>query len=625
MALGIKYTAFYDNPQGEQFIVVLAQEGYTGQPIEIRCTAVITYDRIKDPFTTIRPSSVSCSLEASEAQTFEDLFTDAERQYALGIVRNGTELWEGWVSPESWLADWVNDKWVVEVTADDGLKYLKNLSYVDDAAQPYVGFESVIKIIANCLKRTGFPLKIAYALNNNDEDPLRADVTLGDEDFLNCTLNQDVFIEDKKDSINDCYTVLENVLGCGLFAIFQDRGRWNIVNLAELAFPTYQSSITWRVYDENGENPVNETGNIARTIGSQIDGAPIFWVNENQRYEGRATLSGAQAEFTFREPAGLLVNDDFTNDGTSITGWTFLQGGAFAGLIAPSELRTNRVDNNFQTLLVKCDTQPTVLQAVQLSIDIKYRVEAGQELNGPIFKVKLTGSTTNYWLNEGGQWVTVDSSVFVDTQGIGLERNYIIQSTEATPEAGTLEIWLLQPTWNSLVAPAGAVIYDKFTLGFVYPGDSTGILHTAERISAPSSVVSQNVEYLVADEPDDLPYKGTLYLSDKTTRVTGGFKSAFNPASGEKILEINTKTKLELQSTTTKFFSGDIYQFIEYFSRVIITDLAGIYMVASYSYNTREGIISLDLQQIQSTLIASDIEHRRKIIYAKVISPTIKG
>ena len=89
MALGIKYTAFYDNPQGDQFIVVLAQEGYTGQPIEIRCTAVITYDRIKDPFTTIRPSSVSCSLEASEAQTFEDLFTDAERQFALGIVRNG--------------------------------------------------------------------------------------------------------------------------------------------------------------------------------------------------------------------------------------------------------------------------------------------------------------------------------------------------------------------------------------------------------------------------------------------------------------------------------------------------------------------------------------------------------
>ena len=324
MALGIKYTAFYDNPQGEQFIVVLAQEGYTGQPIEIRCTAVITYDRIKDPFTTIRPSSVSCSLEASESQKFEDLFTDAERQFALGIVRNGHELWEGWVSPESWFADWVNDKWVVEVTADDGLKYLKNLSYVNDLAQPYNGFESVIKIISNCLKRTGFPLKIAYALNNNDEDPLRADVTLGDVDFLNCTLNQDVFIEDDKDNINDCYTVLENVLGCGLFAIFQDRGRWNIVNLAELAFPTYQSSITWRVYDENGENPVNETGNIARTIGSQIDGAPIFWVNQNQRYEGRATLSAAQAEFTFREPAGLLLNDDFTNDGATISGWTLI-------------------------------------------------------------------------------------------------------------------------------------------------------------------------------------------------------------------------------------------------------------------------------------------------------------
>ena len=327
MALGLKYIANYDNPQGDQFILAIALEGYTGQPIEMRATARIQYGAIKDLTQAIRPSTCTISLEASETQTFEDLFTDKERQAAVGIIRNGSEYWQGWVIPDGWFNDYVNDKWVVNLDCEDGLRTLKNLSYVDSSGQPYRGFDSVIKIIAKAVNRSGVSLPIALLLDNNDNDPVQTEPITGTpQDYVDCTINQTVYNDEDKDTIVNCYDVLESLLAPGLYTLFQQGDRWVIANVAQVASPASNGTITVRVYDENGENPTTETTTIFTTLGSQINGFDPFWVNENQRWEGRPTLSGTRSEFRLRKPGSVILNSDFDNNGTVIDDWTILPG-----------------------------------------------------------------------------------------------------------------------------------------------------------------------------------------------------------------------------------------------------------------------------------------------------------
>ena len=198
--------------------------------------------------------------------------------------------------------------------------------------------------------------------------------------------------------------------------------------------------------------------------------------------------------------------------------------------------------------------------------------------------------------------------------------------TPAIPETGDLVVTIYEPyTLSQNPALTFEIVLDLLSVGVVDFNTNTGVQHTAERITAPSSVVASSQEFLVADEPPTIPYKGSIFLSDTTTRADG-FVNAFKPLTKRRILQINTEDKLRLQAKTLKYFSGDIYGHLDYFSKVLIDKLQGVFIMAAWSYDTREGIISLELYEFDF-LVAPEggIEHRVRDITGQVVNATLKG
>ncbi len=244
------------------------------------------------------------------------------------------------------------------------------------------------------------------------------------------------------------------------------------------------------------------------------------------------------------------------------------------------------------------------------------------------FKITNTTSGNDYILGfDGDEWLQLSSGRCLlrgsDLAGGGTAFTF---RTPAIPESGDLEVTIAEP-WTLSQNPSTVkdLIINQLSVGVVDFNTNTGVQHTAERITAPSSVVASSEEFLVADEPPTIPYKGSLYLTDTTTRADG-FVNAFIPLTKRGILQIHTEDRLRLQGKTLKYFSGDIYGHLDYFSKVSIDNLQGVFIMAAWSYDTREGIISLELHGFDF-LIAPEggIEHRVRDITGQVINPTLKG
>ena len=74
----------------------------------------------------------------------------------------------------------------------------------------------------------------------------------------------------------------------------------------------------------------------------------------------------------------------------------------------------------------------------------------------------------------------------------------------------------------------------------------------------------------------------------------------------------------------TRLFSGDIFGHIDILSVIEINNIPGYFMILGYSYNTKENIISLELQEIKGAEL-DDIDYIKTIDYGNTVKPTIKN
>ncbi len=71
-------------------------------------------------------------------------------------------------------------------------------------------------------------------------------------------------------------------------------------------------------------------------------------------------------------------------------------------------------------------------------------------------------------------------------------------------------------------------------------------------------------------------------------------------------------------------FSGSIYGYIPYFSRISIDGFDGVFMFVEYSYDTKENLITGKLIQLFGNEL-EDIDYALTPDYGKTVKPTIIG
>jgi hypothetical protein len=141
------------NGTPDEYSCDISQLDYAGSATEIQAQQnpiQINYQNTSsNKLEAIIGSEATLNLIATEDFELEDLYTENEREFLVEIFRNGTLIWSGFIIPDGCQESFTFAPYVISVNAVDGLGLLKNLSYVQNDGNFYLGKQSFIEVMNN--------------------------------------------------------------------------------------------------------------------------------------------------------------------------------------------------------------------------------------------------------------------------------------------------------------------------------------------------------------------------------------------------------------------------------------------------------------------------------------------
>jgi len=640
--MALKYFFEYENVNNVLFRCEIDSTEFDGDAIEVSGRCIVNYVDIDGHFEPIRGLGMTMQLDASIELPFDDLATENERQYKATLLMAGNVIFVGFIEPEGIFEDWVSDRWTMDISVNDGLGYLENLSYVNDNGLPFTGFQTHLEIIKNCLNRTGISLDINTKLD------IEYVGQVAGQDVLNNAkaLTQRYFREDE-DTIMDCKEVLTSILNIYNACICQQSGQWWVFKASEMKKPQF-GGIFFYSYDSDGvvKSPATRNLVINRLIGSHIDNAAIFHCNENQRKEKRSSLSSFRVNYKYGLLDSIFVNEDMSIVGQigttgSLNGWTYLN---------TSKVLYNAFDNvSYVTLLAfrgqddlfTGDTPLPVIKTedidiianVQLVFDMSFITE--RFINSILCRINLKVGTTDYYLDLENGWIETgsgDENIFLTGPRNSEDsfEDYKITTAPALGD-GIITFTFMQPRTYWPISPNTRKVWLKSFKVFPSTDNSiNGVFHTITRNETKSNRVDDVLEVYNGDNVANI-YEGSIYKSDGETRTQLWRRRVNFPQTPTEIimaqkplLRLLAEERINVLSSIQTLFTGDIYGYVPYLSKVTISGIPGIFLFISHSYDTYSNITSLALLQIYDTTV-NDVSYEFEIDYGNTVKPTIKG
>lgn len=634
--MALKYWFEYLDIENIEYRCEISSTSFSGDSTEITGKCILEYPQVKDHFTAIRGANMTMLLDANLDLPFDDLSTENDRVYKVELLRDSSTIFVGFINPEGIYEDWVNDRWTMDVFVTGGLGFLENMSYVDDSGLPFIEDQTPLEIIVNCLKRTELDLNINVSLDFEYVGFVGTDEFDDEINVINeLTLRTDRYIREDSDTIMDCKEVLVSILNIFNACICQMDGEWWIFKTSAILRPT--DGQTFFAYDSDGVPQLNRTKSIStrQIIGSHINGATIFHCNGNQRKERKSTLSAFKVNYVYGLTDTVFVNEFMEYALGAIEGWSFINASEFLYSPYNGTSYVTLRDYRGADAIYSGDTPLEIIRTDDVSVSegefFSFDIETieNKYINAVSALVLFDDGTTTYYLNVTTGWIPVGSTPILD-QIIFLENirnnvddtgSYTIR-TAAMPADGTMTFSFYNS--RSYWPFDTGTHYTYLTRFIIYPSaDNTinGEFHTVQRDTVKSNRVDDVLQVYNGDN-DSVIYYGTIYKADGETQ-TDLWKRDFLTES-KPLLQLVAEERLRLYSGVQIVFSGDIYGYIPYLSKVLIDNVDGEFMPLFYRHDTQSNIISLILHQGYTDEI-SDITYEYTIDYGNVVKPTIKG
>tara|TARA_R110001583_G_scaffold114132_1_gene264573 strand:- start:1028 stop:2932 length:1905 start_codon:yes stop_codon:yes gene_type:complete len=634
--MALKYYFEFTDVQNILHRCEIYNDTFVGTAIEVQGSLSLTKASTKDTLEAIRGGGLQIDLEATNLLSFNDLYSENERKYSVKYIRNSTDLlFYGWLSPEGLIESFVDDTWIISLDCTDGLGFLTNLSYVENATGlPFSGKQSALQIIANCLKRTNLVQNIYTKINIYHENMLVSNNVL-----VNTYFNVNRFVkEDKGDTYMNCDEVLRSILEPFGACITQYKGSWYIYKPNELV---YLNSFEMFAYDGDGValGTPKVTVDFTQNLGSQINNFYPHHVNKNQQLTVDSSIGAYRINYKYglvksffsninlesvtSPPPLLYVNEWTINDINNIEFPSDNRGFIFE--MIPYALPTP------STTLVLTSNSFNFAQDNILSFNITYEFyeqgTSGKTIANIYCKVILTDGVDTYYLDNSGNWINSDT--FISRQISNQLRNYVIQS-DKMPINGSVSIEIYRPIrLNTQGTIAKAFIS---SCGFAPINeeleDVKGENHTFQIIDNPSTKIEKTKEVYNGDNPSD-SFVGTIYESDQSTPTEFWYRNElflrFIP-----LLQIMGEERMKMYAKPLRVFSGDVFGYIDYLSVISIDGINNVlFMPIEYEYNAETNITKLKLKQILDeqliTSLENKIDYQLTFDYGNVVEPTIKG
>ena len=580
-------------------------------------TFSVETERIEDPREIMRPSIAKIRLQADQDNFYPELFTEEPKQWLCQITRAGQKIFVGYILNDSFTEDFVNNSWVVQFEAVDGIEDLENVEYRNADNELYAGKATLREILQRCLLLTSLEIDTRF-VSTNDTVPefpvkyVKTSTPLVYEDYFDQYVEQRNFLERDGFSAWTAYDIIQTILRPVNGFLIQFEGVWTIMWSLSLANPVIAGGLNFTRYDIDGNQLPSELINVNELIGSEIDGYYPHHAGENQVITRKASVGAAKFVHDYSFLADLLENGELINDGVApLAGWTIDQASTVTLLGDQNAVQFGLASPGFSETDPALSADPTttdviVDQIVKFQVTIEFTEPRPRHKQR--FRVALTDGVTAYYLEEDGSWSTLPRrlTVFVDNGPQKLTPKW---ESDPAPITGQI-IVRIYPIDNENDFPAG--IYGR---GSIISDVNVGAISqqqaeirqaetTARKLNNPSPVVIEPQVSQLGDAsfPDGslfdagTVYISTIYETDTTTPAKNGYRSG--NLFPEPLNTVAATDALILQSQVARVFKGKVYGYVSPMARVQINNVPGIYIVSEASWNALENTTNLQLYQI---------------------------
>lgn len=619
----LKYFLKFKDVKNILHEVFIYENDFIDFATEVKGRCSIKYSETEDILESIKGMGMTIELEASDSLNFSDLYSEEERTFKVSYIRDGVTIFNGWLSPEGLYQSFVTDKWLISLDCTDGLGFLKNLSYVDDqSGVQFSGKQSLMTIIINCLKRTKIKQNI-----NTGIDIRYIGMPFGVDVLKNVFINVDRFVKEDNNTIMNCDEVLRSVLEPFGASLTQLNGEWYIYKANNLF---NKDNLTFFNYDYLGviQIPNKKTVNFKKTIGSDINGFYPHHVNENQQTTINSSVGAFRINYKYGFVKDLLSNPNMENVNGDLYGWD-VQPTANITLPEPSGFGVNMQFSNSIPNGLNIRSTDIINVNVNDGIEVSFLFDVKfPDLNG-IFKYQVFVTDVQFPNQNAVIW-QLQPDLSWEVVSSGLEHRFNNTSSveinlkpQPIPIDGFLYINVSKPQPQTYIPTENEITLTSVN---VTPSEENttvkeGENHTFQRENKPSSKISDIKEVYNGDNPSDV-YIGTVYKRDENTPTD--YWSRNGKDENKPILQIMGEERMRMYQRPSLQFSGSIFGYLPYLSKVNIDGFSNVFTITSYNYDAINNITDAVFMELLNEEI-DDIDYKVTIDYGNVVEPTIKG
>jgi hypothetical protein len=628
----------------------ISQLDYAGSEIEILAQQnpiQINYQNTSsNKLEPIIGSECTLNLIASEDFELEDLYTENEREFLVEVYRNGGLIWSGFIIPDGCQEAFTFAPYAISVNAVDGLGLLKNLSYVQNSGDFYLGKQSFIDVINACLIRLDAPSLVLNTCVNI------YDVTMTEGDAYDPMaqgfVNAERYIKDDLFTPMNCEEVLRSILEEWTAVMIQSGGEWYIYRPNELAL---SGDLTFRKYLD-GERVYDQptfTPDLDALLGGESEGvvlAPYFHINMDQMKMIDRPYKNASMAYKYGSISNLeeeLANpnlegafdgcpgdpigpcDDVTIPGYTKTG--FMEAGLYptGGIIFYNQGDTSPILTDFYQNNNLIPVVRTISSTDRLRFTIDYENPDPLFNTDMNFVISLYDGLSTYYLQADLSWVIpVPGIYYYQVRSDIGEGGTLIIETAQVPISGDVTFRILAPTGT-----IHDIVYTKISANiFTDPGAEVGEIHTATQ-RGKFTFVPKTIDVFNGDSPSN-DFVGAIFGPDETTLTTKWNRRGLSESILAEPYEVDKEfLRIAVEETQRLYagpfvrFEGSIFGYFNPVTRWSINLVTGHFMNLSLNYDLQQNICKAVLGRITNEEIALD--YTLTPDYGATTRVTVKG
>jgi len=533
-------------------------EGYAGSVITLiggeKPFVLREFNTEEDLFKPIRPQLAEMEILASSSGVTLDDFiasndTDIEvRFYYESLV---SPYWIGYLLQQDFQEEWINTNHIIKVTATDGFGMLK-LKKLSNNGSEVTGKQTPLSIIQYATQGLPVGWTNFNVINNLYHSSMST--TLPATSLSQAYIDSKTF-EETPTLYSDNYKVLEQINKSFNQTIFMYQGEWFILRLEEIYAPT---TTNLRGYRQTGASTSTINRRYDISVGKTRSVKTIS--PEMLRFIKRTTKEDI-VKFPFERFSEIILNSSFAR-GTlistypqfkdyTISNWSYLMGDMFIwtaatyGTLLRREtflsLTTPLVDNyailpqtnippsegitSMDYLMRSASIAVYTGEKITLDVDHKFQFGFATKQTMKTIYVRLTTPAKDYNLTEEGKWVeipnlssgTAITTIYNDNDNVEpTEWNTTSVESEAIPDNGTLNIWLVCPNSPWTTDQARYFKGLKFEIINRFDGFEEGLTGVESKFTKSNELRVSDEREISFDDSFSSAYKGALYKPNQT-------------------------------------------------------------------------------------------------------------